>query len=155
MSSSQTILIIFLILLLARVGKAYNLGSNKVYQLPRKPRLLALLLLALIMAINILRSERPLLRGLLALPFSNLCFFIILNYYKTILTILLTAQLKNTIITIIIRTVRMLWIKAKLRTTTTETTTAAIQIMMTLGMAIAVIAIGAIRPTGVQGDKDR
>jgi len=108
------------------------------------------------MAINILRSERPLLCSLLALPFSNLCLLIMLDHCKTrliiiiikFLIILLMAWLKNTIIAITLRTVR-LWTKAMPRTATTETTTAAIRIITTLGTATAAIVIKVIRPIGV------
>ena len=70
----------------ARVARAYDLESNEDYQLPGGPRLLALLPLTLVVAITVLRSERPLLRGLLALYFSNLYLFIILDYRKIRLT---------------------------------------------------------------------
>ena len=132
---------------------------------------------------NILRSERPSLRGLLALPFSNLLFLIILDYRNirliTIIikfwTILLMAWLKNAIIAIILRTAR-LWTKVMPRTATTEVTITAIRIITTLGMVTAAIAIAAMataaiaiaivvmviaaivirvtRPMGVQGSED-
>ena len=162
MLGNQTILIIFLILLLVRAARAYNLGNNEAHQLPRRPCLPAFLCLALTMAMNVLRSKRPSLRGLLALPFSNFYFLVILNHCKIRLiitvikssTILSMAWQKNAIIAIIIRTVRMLWMKAILRTAITEVTIAAIWMITTLGTAIVVIVIRVIRPTGVQGDED-
>jgi len=144
-------LIISPILLLARVVRAYDLGSNKSHPLPKGPHLPALLPLTSIVAITVLRSERPLLRGLLALYFSNFCLFIILDYYK----IKLMAYLKNVIIAIIIKMVRILWTKVKLRTIATEVITAAIRLIITLGTVTAVIAIIVIRPTVVQGDENR
>ena len=121
--SNQTTLIISLILPLARVLRAYNLGNNKDHQFPKRTYILALPPLALIIAMTVLKNEPPLLRGLLALPFRDLYIFIILNYYKTILIILSMAQLKNIIIIITTRMVRMLQTKVRLKTTTIEAIT--------------------------------
>ena len=85
--------------------RAYNLKSNKDHQLYKEFYLLVFLPLTLII-ITILRSKQPLLYSLLAFPFSNSRFLVIFAYYKIrltavilikFLTILLIAQLKNTI----------------------------------------------------------
>ena len=116
MLSNQTILIISPTLLLAGAAKVDNLGSNKGHLLSGNLRLLALPPLALIMAITILGSERPPLRCLLALPFSNLCLLIMLDHRKIrliiviikFLIIFLIARLKNAIMAIIARMARIL-----------------------------------------------
>ena len=78
---NQTVLIISLILLLVKVARVYNTGSNKSYSLPGRPHLLALLPLALTI-VMVSGSERYPLRGPPASPPSTVYFFIILNYHK-------------------------------------------------------------------------
>jgi hypothetical protein len=63
------------------VARVYDLGSNKGHLLPGGLRVLAPLLLALII-VTVLRSERPLLRGLPAPPPSTVYLLIILDYQK-------------------------------------------------------------------------
>ena len=64
------------------------------------------------------------------------------------------ARLKNTIIIVTTRIVRILWTKARPKTATIETTAAVIWMMMTLetatvAIATAAIATRVIRPIGI------
>ena len=159
MLSNQIILITSPILLLARVARAYDLGSNKSHPLPRGPRLLTLLPLALMM-VTVSRSERS-LYSLPAPPLGTLCFLVILDHHKIglviaviiFLIVWLMAQLKKVITAITIRMARTLQTKVRPRTTATEVMTVAIWMIM-LAIAIA-IATRVTRPVGVQGDEDR
>jgi len=76
----------------------YNLGSNEGYLLLGGPRLLALLLLAL-MTVTVSRSERSLLRGLPTPPLSTVYLFVILDYQKIglIIVVILITLLKRVV----------------------------------------------------------
>ena len=156
MLSNQIILIISPILLLVRVARVYNLGSNKSHLFFRGPCLPALPLLALT-TVMVLRSERSLLYSPLAPFFDTVYLLTILDHYKIgliivviiFLIILLIAQLKKAIM----RIVRMLQIKVRPRTIAMKVMTVIIWII-TLGTVTVVIIIRVIRPADIQSNEN-